>query len=236
MNFLSKEEFLAHYGVPGMKWGVRHDRKSGDIRIRKGTHFGRLSVYDESKSKGHAYVNYLKSDIQRYKGFFGANLRRQHRGKEVQSIDLIAKKDMKAPSKQTRIDTFKKLHSTDKNISKELADYHKKDWHYFTPLPKKFYEIKIRNLKGDKLVKYGYKHFARSIGANAYIRDKYFKELAKKGYDFVIDDLDAGKFGKEPAIIFDRNKSTTYGGQTTISKKEIKETWKKYGTFIKRGG
>lgn len=100
-------------------------------------------------------------------------------------------------------------------------------------MPKKVYERKIRNLKGDKLVDYGYKHFVRAIGGNPYIRDAYFKELSKRGYSMVTDDLDAGKFGKAPAIIFDRNKSTKYGGQSVVSKEEIKKTWKKYGTRIK---
>ena len=234
-------DYISH-GGPGSgrypkgsgKKYLKINRKTGDFTLKKGATFKRLSVYDESKAKGHAYVNYLREDVQRYRGFFGANLRRQHRGKDVQSITLTAKKDLKAPSKQTRIDTFKKLHATDKNISKELADYHKKDWHYFTPLPRKVYEIKIRNLKGDKLIDYGYKHFVRAIGGNPYIRDAYFKELSKKGYSMVTDDLDAGKFGKAPAIIFDRNKSTKYGGQSIVSKEEIMKTWKKYGTHIKK--
>lgn len=234
MYFTDKTDFLAHYGVIGMKWGVRHDRKTGDINIKKGTHFKRLSVYDESKAKGHAYVNYRKDDINRYKGFFAARLRAMNPGKDVKSIDLISKKKMRAPGKQTRINTFKEMQKNDPRFSKELAKYHKSDWHYFTPLPTKYYEVKIKNLKNNKMVDYGYKHFVRAIGGNEYIRSEYFKRLSKKGYDFVTDDMDAGRFGKEPSIIFDRNKSTKYGGSTLVTKNETKKLWKKYGTYIKK--
>lgn len=228
--------YLSHYGIKGMKWGVRHDRKTGDINIKKGTHFGRLTVYDESSAKGHAYVNYRKDDIKKYRGFFGANLRRIHKGKDVKELDLIAKTNMKAPSRKVREKTFIEIHKKDPLISKELAKYHKSDWHYFTPLPTSFYAKYYSNLKNDKRYQKAYTTFVRSIGANVYIRDKYFKSLSKKGYNFVTDDLDAGKFGKEPAIIFDRNKSLKYNGERIVSKKEIKDTWKKYGTFEKKRG
>lgn len=234
MCFINETNYLAHYGVMGMKWGIRHDRKTGDIRFRSGTTFKRLSVHDESKAKGHAYVNYRNDDSLRYRGFFAANLRRKYPGKQVRSINLISKKSLKAPGKKVRIQTFKEMHKNDPNFSKELAKYHKSDWHYFTPLPTKYYEIKIKNLNDKKLVDYGYKHFARSIGGNEYIRSEYFKRLSKKGYDLVTDDLDAGRFGKEPAIIFDRNKSTKYGGEQVVSKEETKKLWKKYGTRLKK--
>lgn len=226
--------YLIHYGVPGMKWGVRHDRQKGDIIIRKGVHFGRLTVHDERKSEGHAYVNYRKDDIQKYRGFFGSNLRRIHKGKDVKELDLVAKEDMKAPSKETRMKTFFEIHKSDPVLAKELAKYHKEDWHYFTPLPTAFYSKYYSNLKNDKRTQKAYTTFVRSIGGNVYIRSKYFNALSQKGYNFVTDDLDAGKFGKEPAIIFDRQKSLEQVGQRIISKKEIKDTWKKYGTFEKR--
>lgn len=61
---------LYHYGVKGMQWGVRRDRKTGKVTIKKGTKINRLSVYDERAAKGHAYVTYLNSDTKHYKGFF----------------------------------------------------------------------------------------------------------------------------------------------------------------------
>ena len=33
--FVDETEYLEHYGVLGMKWGVRHDRKKSDSRYKK---------------------------------------------------------------------------------------------------------------------------------------------------------------------------------------------------------
>ena len=67
--------YLQHHGVKGQQWGVRHgppypvDKNKGDITIKQGTKFKRLSVYDESVSKGHAYVTYLKNRIREDLGY-----------------------------------------------------------------------------------------------------------------------------------------------------------------------
>lgn len=226
-------EELKHYGVKGMQWGVRHDKKTGDTTIRKGTKINRLSVYDESASKGHAYVTYLKSDTEHYKGFFAARLKRINKQAPVYSIEMEAKQDLVSPSKQKRVETFLELYKNDPAIGKELGKYHKQ----FSPgpaiLPSKFYEIKYSHLKDEKLDTKGYDKFVRAVGGNEYIRSEYFKALSKKGYSFVQDDMDATDgFGKSPSIIFDRQKSTVYKGQTELSNDDIAKTWKREGTHI----
>lgn len=231
--------YLQHHGIKGQQWGVRHgppypiDEKKGDITIRQGTKFKRLSVYNESVAKGHAYVTYLNKDVEHYRGFFGARLKAMNRNKDVYSIQLSANKELKAPSKSKRVETFLELYRDDPAIGKELGKYYKSDWHYFTPLPSKFYEWRYSRLDEKGLKKKGYNTFVRSIGGNEYTRNAYFKKLADKGYDFVTDDMDAGRFGKEPSIIFDRQASTTYEGQNVISADEIFKTWKREGTYIK---
>lgn len=231
---------LKHHGVKGQRWGVRHGppypidpKNPGDIRIKSGTTFKRLSIYDESESKGHAYVTYLKNDSRHYKGFFSARLKAIHKGKEVYSIDLKAAQDLKAPSKQKRLETFLELYKNDPAIGKELGKYHKGDNHFFTPLPRAFYEMRYSKLKDDKLTTDGYDTFVRAIGGNEYVRSKYFQTLAKQGYSFVTDDMDAGRFGKEPSIIFDREKNTTYIGQNPVSTREMMTIWRKEGTYMK---
>lgn len=214
-----------------MQWGVRRDRRTGRTTIKKGTKINRLSVYDESAAKGHAYVTYLKGDTQHYKGFFGARLKRIHNQAPVYSLTMTAAKDLVSPSKKERVDTFLELYKNDPVIGKELGKYHKQNSN--SVIPSKFYELKYSSLKGDKLVDKGYDKFVRAIGGNEYIRSEYFKALSKKGYDFVKDDMDAGDgFGKEPSIIFDRQKSTNYEGRKELSNDEIRKIWKEEGTYI----
>lgn len=157
-----------------------------------------------------------------------------NKGATVYSVDMKAANDLLAPSKKARVDTFLEMYARDSKVAKELGDCHKSDWHYVTPLPKKFYEFQYSRLNTKKLNSKGYDTFVRAIGGNEYLRDEYFKALSKKGYNFVTDDMDAGRFGKEPSIVFDREKDLFYIDQTAISAKEIREIWKKEGTYLKK--
>ena len=233
--------FIQHHGIKGQQWGVKHgppypiDRNKSGTKIKKGTHFQRLSVYDESVSKGHAYVTYLKKDNRHYKGFFTYHLKMNNKGKPVYSIDMTAKKDMFSPSRLERAKTFTQLYNKDKVFRKELGSYYKDSISYFSPLPRKYYQYKFSKLKPNELIEKGYEVFTRSIGGNEYIRSKYFKALSKKGYDFVNDDLDGGflKLGKEPAIVFDRTKSLQYNGQKKVNLKEANKIFFKEGRRMK---
>lgn len=230
--------YLAHHGVKGQQWGVRHGPPypldgTGDITIKKGTKFQRLTIRDETVKSGHDYVTYLKGDSQHYRGFFAAKLSGQSAGKDVYALKLEAKEDLKSPSKNERVKTFLEMYKYDPILAKELGSYYKDDWHNFTPWPRKLYEYKFSKLDGQALREKGYPTFVRAIGGNQYIRDSYFSKLRDKGYNFVIDDCDANKFGKEPAIVFDRNASLSYKGREVVPKNEIYDTWRKEGTRLK---
>ena len=231
---------LCHYGVKGQQWGVLNGppypiQDGNPIRIRKGKEIRRLSPYDESVSKGHAYVTYLNGDIDHYKGFFAARLKALNGPKTpIYSIKMTAKDDLISPGKTERVKTFIDLYKNDPVLRKELGSYYKKDYHNFSPFPGIYYENKFSKLNDDELVKIGYSTFARSIGGNEYIRSKYFNELSKKGYSYVIDDMDAGRFGKNPAIVFNREKSLNYEGQTELTNKEIYDSYKREGLYYKK--
>ena len=231
---------LKHHGVKGQQWGVRHgppypiNPETAVTRIKKGSTFKRLSVRDETAAAGHAYVTFLKNDSTRYKGFFGARLKAINKGATVYSHTMVAKKDMLSPSKRERVETFLELHKEDPIIAKELGKYHKGDFHHFTPLPSKFYERQYSKLNEEQLRKKGYDTFVAAIGGNEYVRSKYFEKLASKGYSFVTDDMDAGRFGEAPSIILDRQRSVKYKGREEVSTKTIYDTWRREGTYIKK--
>lgn len=231
--------FIQHHGIKGQQWGIRNgppypiNKEKKRLTIKKGTHFQRLSVYDESVSKGHAYVTFLKKDSQHYRGFFTHHLKLNNKGKTVYAVDMVAKKDMFSPSKIERAKTFTELYKKDKIFRKELGNYYKDSISYITPRSRRHYQKKFSNLDNKDLMTKGYEVFTRSLGGNEYIRSKYFKALSKKGYDFVRDDLDGRKLGIEPSIIFDRNKSTKYLGQSKVNLKEANKIFIKEGRRLK---
>lgn len=235
----SWNDYLSHHGVKGQQWGVMHGppypiEDGAAVRIKKGTHIKRLTTKDESKAKGHAYVNYNKNDAHRYKGFFGTNLKRRDKTNDVMEVDMEAVEDLLSPSKKERVSTFIELYKTDKSIGIELGRYTKTDWHTFTPFGKKFYENKWSKLNDKQLETKGYNQFVKAIGGNEYIRSEYFKRLMNKGYNFVQDDCDAGKYGRAPSIIIDRNRSVKYNGQTKVDDKEIKSIYRKEGIWLNK--
>lgn len=243
---------LQHHGIKGQEWGVKHgppypiDRMHGRTTIKKGHKFKRLSRYDESGYKdGSAYVTITKKDSERYKGFFGARLyglgKAQMKDMDVYQVTYEAAKNMVSPSRKERIDTVLEMYKKDPEIRKELANYYRNDYHHKGAklLPSKFYEMRFdkfaKKLENNKVKYTVYDTFVRSIGGNEIVRNKYFSELAKKGFDYVNDDLDtAGRFGKEPSIILDRKGTVKYKGQVKLDEKDIIKTWKKEGTRVSR--
>lgn len=230
---------LFHHGVQGQKWGVRHgppypiNYATNDTTIKRGTEFHRISRFDESVAKGHAYVTYLNEDNERYKGFFAAEQKVKGKGSSVYQMTLSAKHDMVSPSKQKRIETFIKMYENDPEVAKRLSSYHKNDeWNSFTPLPQKYYDKKYSDLKDEELVSKGYKTFVKAIGGDEYLRGEYFDNLSKQGYSFIQDDMDAGYLGNSPSIVFDRNKSLNYEGKKEVTSKEIMKNQYTYRLLV----
>lgn len=114
-----------------------------------------------------------------------------------------------------------------------MGNYYKDSISYFSPLPRRFYQYKYSNLNSEQLKDKGYEVFTRALGGNEYIRSKYFNTLKKKGYDFVRDDLDGRRLGKEPSIIFDREKSLAYIGQKKVKLSEASKIFAKEGRTMK---
>ena len=208
-------EILIHYGVKGMKWGVRrYQKKDGsltsagkkrysedDIVLKKGTEIHRIvpkSWSEREKSlSGHAYASYKTEDTERYKHFarmFGG-------GDNYVDMTFKAKDVIVSPSRKKRVDEFIKLMDSDPNARQAMIKSTR------TPLlfmPKS----RLNKLDDPKQAEKAYEKFSYLLVSKRELRDPYFKRLEDAGYSMVIDDADVKSgISKFPIIVFDRNKS-----------------------------
>lgn len=242
--------YLVHHGIKGQRWGKQNGppypldpedrserekdlnqkgvryRKDGGVTISKGTTISRMTKYDESAKKGHAYITYLEHDSEHYKGMFGAKLKEfpLRPNNDVYQVTFKAKEKLVSPGMKEKVNTFGTLYKNDKKFREKLQEYANKY--------SKKKEIEDYSKMSDKeLSGIGYRMFIRALGdSDPYIRSKYFSILQTKGYNFVNDDLDTSLgYGRAPAIVFNTKKSLSYEGQRKVSSNEI------YKTFFKRG-
>lgn len=221
-------EFLVHYGVKGMKWGVRrYQNKDGtltsagkkrysddDIVIRKGTEIHRIipkSWGDKEKNlSGHAYASFKSEDTERYRHFakmFGG-------GDNYLDMTFKTKDVIVSPSRKKRVDEFIKLMDSDPNARQAMIKSTR------TPLlfmPKS----RLNKLDDPKQAEKAYEKFSYLLVSKRELRDPYFKRLEDAGYSMVIDDADVrGGISKSPIIVFDRNKSLSLESMKTLSDEE----------------
>jgi hypothetical protein len=211
--------FLEHYGIKGMRWGFRKQKKFGTkvLTLRKGTEIHRLAN-DLEKHSGHAYASYKKDDVMSYRAFLG----------RPGSFDLryTLKESLISPSERTRVETAVKLMINDPVIRREVAEYAKNTRILkFIPMniDKKAdsYTKLNTNSKKDK----AYMDFSCSLVTSEKNRKAYIKELQRLGYNMVIDDSDARTVTSSPIIIFDRGRSLNLPDVTKLTQKDIEEAW-----------
>ena len=214
---------LYHHGIKGMKWGVRrYQKKDGSLTtagknrysdkeeaskintkkdsfvLKKGTTIHRSTYNTEDANReGHAFATFKTKDAKGYarrnKLFSG--------GKKTFDLEMIAKEDLISPSKKERIDTFVNLMLTDPKF-KEAYQKQKQTYQLLKdPSKAKKIEQTVKGIQRE------YSLFTVSLGGSADLRDRYFSELNKKGYNMIIDDADAEIIADSPIIIFDRQKS-----------------------------
>lgn len=212
MHLYVFDEELKHYGVQGMKWGVRKDRQTlgrkslpGDTVLKKGTTFQRIATGSNMKYTQGVFLSYKAKDKDFYRGVLGririTNLIQNQPGEvKLKQLTMTANKDIRIPSKQKRIEELNKLLETDR---KDVIDLINKG------------ETSSRRSKGYNpnkeqyadLTMYQRFNNALALGVkdNPVIA-KYYKSLKGQGYDAIPDEndirLSTAKV-RAPVIFFD---------------------------------
>ena len=222
-----RSDELAHYGVKGMKWGVRHDYVPKGRRTvgsaKSPTSGGRSQAQNSVTSTKSASAD--KSSYARSHGrvlvakgqeaYRTMGLKENHKGHAYVTIN---KKDAKAyegwgdyhatykalediiiPSKDERVKTAVELIKNDPEVRMHIA---KAQIGFTSGNYKRFADASLEKLAGRP-----YNTFVSGLDEDKTVRDKYFKALRDKGYNAVEDVMDQGFISDMPLIIFDREKT-----------------------------
>lgn len=216
---------IQHYGVKGMKWGVRHDKKAGanyvrrkgDITLNRGTKFQRIATSSNSGYTKGVYASYRNSDKDLYKGVLGrmriSHLLRQNENVTLTEISAYARININIPSKKTRIDEFNKLYQNDPKGVMDLINYHEKTRYGHREMRTYSPNSVARNKHKNRML---YEKFNDSLALGVdnkhggAVIQRYYDQLQSKGYHAIPDenDIRIGKFkAKAPLIIFDTSVS-----------------------------
>lgn len=111
------EDRLIHYGVLGMKWGIRRTPEQlGHRKIKAGTKMYRSTVDANESTTGSKYVTYLPPDRDMYRGAYADGLR-AYRGKKpsdpIYEKTYKLKKDLNIPSRETVQRVSEKVRSSE---------------------------------------------------------------------------------------------------------------------------
>lgn len=212
---------LCHYGVKGMKWGVRKKYYKSymdrDRIIKRGTSIQNISKNEarDLNRNSPVYGAYTKHDRNAYQGNYASMINMM--GDKAIKNDLALIKDVKIPSQKKAVETFMELYKKDpKGIAESIGKAHS-ELTAFNGVDK------IRNWKakqiankfakkGENWVKEkGYLLFNQSMMSTEEdrARTEYYKLLSKKGYDAISDINDVqNSYRSDDPIIFINPKST----------------------------
>lgn len=218
----------------GVAYKMRSDYndKYVDKIIKKGTKIqtiGDMNKLDKSRTFFGADT---LGDKMRYKGYYGAD--RYLKGHRDNVVETLAKKDIKAPSKDKAASVFKKLYDSDPQfragVKKSVEDFAKSE--HGSTGPFNFAKKNMLNsiLKDGKNVDKFTQYDAFNAGLVSKNPEaikqqrKFYRALKKMGYSTLVDthDKDFSGMGSEaPKIIFDGAKKLKDAGVRKLTGLEI---------------
>lgn len=243
---------LTHYGVKGMRWGIRKkyepsdfktnnhaavkgrdykDYGDGRIEIKKGTNLQRLVGSNNKQDlAGETYASFTKYDNSSYmkhiagKGFLGG-------GRDT-LLKLKATQDLKSPSTKDAGKTFFKVLKDNPKLRDEYAN---------TPFGKKYSDKELDNFLSGKadskmIDEYKIANTQFMFSSTDNVKKTFYSRLQENGYNMIRDenDVESG-YAKSPIILLDGSKTLKIESQTKIDERMRKEA-KAYVKLYKRTG
>jgi hypothetical protein len=117
-NGVDSSAYLAHYGVLGMKWGVRRTPEQlGHRVIKAGTTFYRQSTNPNETHEGSKYVSYADPDRDYYKGEAKGFITGGKSDVDVYETSYRAVQDIVAPAYETTVQALNSVRQNNPKVA-----------------------------------------------------------------------------------------------------------------------
>lgn len=237
-SFETLDDVLEHFGVKGMKWGVRKKDSSSrgesrpgankDVVVKKGTELQNISGGGARSLEDHVFTSHTPKDNAFYAGNYAQTLAMFNTGGAYRNT-FTAAKTIKAPGEKKRIDTFQKMYEDDPRTMARALATAKVDTSVGLSLARKL-GVKVVDRQTEKFSGLGrdalrteemQRAFAHTLNLNGPTRRAYFDRLIREGYNATVDDNDFLSGADAPLLIFNASRTLTNQRSIPISQAEM---------------